>query len=90
MKIFLPRYHLDSVRSLDSYLASERAAEDYCNEVVDGAGRLLHLDSTLSVSAMVEVEDDFDYDPAHVELNALFERQLERNVDPSCPLEEVS
>ena len=40
------RYFRDSIRSLDSYLASERAAEDYCNEVVDGEGRLQYLDSS--------------------------------------------
>ena len=36
---------------LIKYLASERAAVDYCNEVVDGSGRLQHLDRVLSVSA---------------------------------------
>jgi len=53
------------------YLGTERAAEDYCNEVVDGEGRLLYLDKVGSVSALVEVEDDFDYDPTHNELNEL-------------------
>ncbi len=28
-----------------------------------------YLDNRSSVSAMVEVEDDFDYDPKHVEMN---------------------
>ena len=46
------------------YLASERAAEDYCNEVVDGSGRLQYLDKSGSVSALVDVEEDFDYDPS--------------------------
>ena len=32
------------------YLASERAADDYCDELVDGAGRPLYLDSIGSVS----------------------------------------
>ena len=27
------------------------------------------VDKSVSVSALVEVEDDFDYDPRHVELN---------------------
>ena len=45
-----------------TYLASERAAVDYCNEVVDGAGRLLELDSIVSVSGLVEVEDSRVWD----------------------------
>ncbi len=61
-KLLLPR-----VGSL--FLASERAAELYVDEVLDGSGRLLHLDITGSVSALVEVEDDFDYDATHIELN---------------------
>ena len=36
---------------LIQYLVSERAAEDYCNDLVDGQGRLYEVDSTLSVSA---------------------------------------
>ncbi len=51
------------------YMRSEQAAVDYVNEVVDGGGRLQYLDKSGSVSAMVEVEDDFDYDPTHIELN---------------------
>ncbi len=38
-------------KDFERYLASERAAEDYCNEVVDGEGQLLYLDSLVSVSA---------------------------------------
>ena len=57
------------VGPLAAYLASERAAVDYCNEVVDGAGRQLYLDRLGSVSALVEVEADCDYDPTHIELN---------------------
>ena len=68
-----------AIWSLLSYLASERAAEDYCNEVVDGRGRLLQVDIHVSVRGMVEVEADYDYDPAHIELNALC-------VDPSSLL----
>ena len=59
---------LDRVRHA-FYMRTEQAARDYCNEVVDGQGRLLYLDKVGSVSAMVEVEDDYDYDPTHVELN---------------------
>ena len=43
---------MKAIRTLASYLASERAAEDYCNEVVDGAGRLLQVDRVVSVSAL--------------------------------------
>ncbi len=39
------------------YLASERASIDYCNEVVDGSGRLQYLDSIGSVSGL-ELERD--------------------------------
>ena len=65
------------------YLKSEQAAEDYCDEVVDGRGCRLQVDRVLSVSGLVEVEDDCDYDPTHNELNALC-------VDPSIPSVEVS
>ena len=41
-----------------SYLVSERAAEDYCDEVVDGQGRVLYLDLPGSVRAV-----DRDRDP---------------------------
>ncbi len=44
------------------YLASERAAEHYCDEVVDGQGRLQYLDLPCSVSALIEIETDCDYD----------------------------
>ena len=47
---------------LDRYLVTQQAVEDYCNELVDGGGRQLYLDKSGSVSAMVEVEDDYDYD----------------------------
>jgi len=39
------------------FLASEKAAELYVNEVLDGEGRFLHLDSTGSVSGL-ELERD--------------------------------
>ncbi len=37
----------------------------------------LYLDKVSSVSALVEVEDDADYDPLHVELNSETFLQLE-------------
>ena len=46
-----------SIPDLDRYLASERAAVDYCNEVVDGMGRRLYLDKVDSVSGL-ELERD--------------------------------
>ncbi len=39
-----------------------------CNGV-DGTGASPYLDLVGSVSALVEVEDDFEYDPNHIELN---------------------
>jgi len=59
---------LDSVRAW-LFLRSESAAEQYVNEEVDGQGRKQYLDKSGSVSALVEVEEDFDYDPTHIELN---------------------
>ncbi len=41
-------------RDRDSYMASSLASEHYCDEVVDGAGRLLYLDKVGSVSALNE------------------------------------
>jgi len=58
------------------YMCSERASVDYCNEVVDGDGRSLYLDRPGSVSGLIEIENDYEYDPSHIELNALC-------VDPS-------
>ncbi len=65
----------------DRYLGTEQAADDYCDEVVDGEGRLQYLDMSGSVSALVEVEDDFDYDPKHIELNTVRFLQLEMFCD---------
>ncbi len=36
---------------------SELAAEMYCDEILDGAGRYLHLDRVRSVSGLVLVRD---------------------------------
>ena len=41
------------------YMRSEKAAEDYVDERVDGSGCRLHLDKVLSVSAMPEPEHIF-------------------------------
>ena len=51
------------------YLRSEEAVEDYCDELVDGGGHQLYLDSPVSVSGLIEIEDDCDYDSTHVEFN---------------------
>ncbi len=39
-----------------AFLDSEEAAELYVDEVLDGSGRLLYLDSSGSVSALAEAE----------------------------------
>ena len=44
------------------YLASERASLDYCDEVVDGAGRQLYLDSPSSVSGLELERDPYEKD----------------------------
>ena len=36
------------------YLASELAAEQYTNEEVDGSGRLQYIDTSVSVSALLD------------------------------------
>ncbi len=51
------------------FLGSEKAAELYVDEVLDGAGFLQYLDKSGSVSASVEVEEDCDYVTDH---NTLF------------------
>ncbi len=53
----------------DCFLRSELASVLYVDGQVDGAGYPLHVDDQGSVSALVEVEDDFEYDPTHIELN---------------------
>jgi len=37
-------------------LERELAADMYCDEVIDGSGRLLYLDTVVSVSALAEAE----------------------------------
>ncbi len=54
------------------FVASEEAAVAYVDEKVDGSGFRQYLDRSGSVSALVEVEDDFDYDADHIKLNQRF------------------
>ncbi len=64
-------FHISSViaqLASRAYLASERAAEDYCDEVVDGEGRLLYVDKVGSVSGAIEIENDCEYVPDHNKL----------------------
>jgi len=70
------RYSSASVLAHDSYLRSQEASVDYCNERVDGQGRLLYIDRDLSVSASIEIENDFAYDPTHIELNEVLHQQV--------------
>jgi len=51
---------------------SEEASELYVDEVLDGSGRFSYLDSTGSVSALVEVEESRVWD------ERLLEEQLRR------------
>ena len=44
------------------FLQSEKAAELYVDEVLDGRGRFLYLDNRVSVSALVEVEGSHVWD----------------------------
>jgi len=57
------------------YLGTERAAVDYCNEVVDGEGRLLYLDKVGSVSAVRRDEAEVTFD------DALLDEQYRRFLD---------
>ena len=47
-------------------------AEQHSLEGLAPRGELGYLDKSGSVSALVEVEADFDYDPKHQELNRRF------------------
>jgi len=51
------------------WIQTELAAEMYTDDLVDGKGQPLYLDSIVSMSGMVEVEVDAEYDPTHIELN---------------------
>ena len=67
------RFTLISAALRKIYLRSELAAEDYCDDLVDGGGRSVYFDKVGSVSALVEVEVDTAYDPTHIELNERLE-----------------
>ena len=49
----------------------KEAAQRFSLEGLAPRGDNVYLDKVGSVSAMVEVEDDFEYDPKHTELNAV-------------------
>ena len=49
----------DSIRG--RYLASEQAALDYCDELVDGAGNPLHIDRVVSVRGLERERDGFEH-----------------------------
>jgi len=51
-----------------AFLNSEKAAEMYVDEALDGSGRLLYIDRSGSVSASVEVEVDAEYVREHNQL----------------------
>jgi len=48
------------------------AAQRFSLEGLAPRGDHAYVDRVGSVSALVEVEDDFEYDPNHNELNVLF------------------
>jgi len=54
------------------WIQTELAAEMYVDDRVDGQGRVCYLDKVDSVSALIEIENDYDYEPTHIELNELF------------------
>ncbi len=58
-------------------VAAQRSDSSF---VFDGMAARRYLDRVGSVSASVEVEDDFDYDPKHVELNLGFARLLQLEI----------
>ena len=55
-------------------LSAQRERERYGVDTM-APGR--YLDKEGSVSALIEIEDDFEYDPKHVELNTAQLLQLE-------------
>ncbi len=55
----------------------EAAQREACRHSVDGMAPRPYVDRVGSVSALVEVEDDSDYDELHVELNSSTILQLE-------------
>ena len=41
------------------------------HESLAEAARLQYLDKVVSVSGLIEIENDFEYDPNHIELNEI-------------------
>ncbi len=61
-------------RSHGSFLTAKglkEAAQRFSLEGLAPRGDHEYLDKVGSVSGLVEVEDDFEYDPTHTELNAV-------------------
>ncbi len=58
-------------------LGYDRVAQGLSLEGLAPWGVCEYVDRVGSVSALVEVEDDFEYDPRHVELNQELLLQLE-------------
>ncbi len=54
------------------FLELEEASELYVDEVIDKRGTMCYLDKSGSVSALIEIENDCEYDPDHIELNRLY------------------
>ena len=50
------------------FLSSERAVELYVDEVLDGSGRLLHLDRVGSVSGLIRFDSRLDCELNQVSL----------------------
>ncbi len=51
-----------------AFLDTEEAAEGYVDELLDGSGHVQYVDTCLSVSALIEIENDCEYVPDHNEL----------------------
>ncbi len=61
-----------SCNSHGSFLTAKglkEAAQRFSLEGLDSRDGFGEVDSRVSVSALVEVEEDFTYDPTHIELN---------------------
>jgi len=50
------------------FVASEEAAIAWVDEIVDSSGRLQYVDRVGSVSALIEIENDYAYVPDHNDL----------------------
>ncbi len=51
------------------FVASEEAAVAWVDEVLDSQGFFQYVDKVGSVSGLLELEQDSDYDSTHIELN---------------------